>query len=79
MGVDGGNLQVIIDEVDVILENCPITIVVHNLLVYSTIQQYSNSNSNNSTIVYDNKVSSNNTVPQYNISCSLPPKSGFRV
>ena len=37
MGVDKGNLQVI--DVDVILENCPInTIVILNLLVYSTIQ-----------------------------------------
>ena len=32
MGVDGGNLQAI-DDVDVILENCPITIVTLNLLV----------------------------------------------
>ena len=35
MGVDEGNLQAI--DVDVILENRPINIV-HNLLVYSTIQ-----------------------------------------
>ena len=37
MGDDEGDIQVSID-VDVILENCPITIVIHNLLVYSTIQ-----------------------------------------
>ena len=36
MGVDEGNLQVL--DVDVILENCPTTIVIINLLVYSTIQ-----------------------------------------
>ena len=37
MGVDERNLQVI--DVDVILENCPITFVILNLLVYnSTIQ-----------------------------------------
>ena len=35
MVVDEGNLQVI--DVDVILENCPITIVILNLLVYSTL------------------------------------------
>ena len=39
MGIDERNLQVI--DVDVILENCPITFVILNLLVYSTIQ-YSN-------------------------------------
>ena len=32
MGVDEGNLQV--KDIDVILENCPITIVILNLLVY---------------------------------------------
>ena len=34
MGIDEGNLQVI--DVDVILENCPITIVLLNLLVYNS-------------------------------------------
>ena len=36
MGVDEGNLQII--DVDVILENFPLTIVILNLLVYSIIQ-----------------------------------------
>ena len=35
MGIDEGNLQVI-DDVDVILENCLITIVILNLLVYNS-------------------------------------------
>ena len=39
MGVDEGNLQVI--DVDVILENCPITIVILNLLVYNSTIWYS--------------------------------------
>ena len=40
MGVYEGNLQVI--DVDVILENCPITNVILNLLVYnSSAKQYS--------------------------------------
>ena len=39
MGVDDGNLQVI--DVDVIPENCPITIVILNLLVYNITIQYS--------------------------------------
>ena len=40
MGVDEGNLHVI-DDVDVILENCPITvIVILNLLVYNSTIQY---------------------------------------
>ena len=39
-------------DVEVILENCPITIVVHNLLVYSTIQY---STIVLVVIVYDNK------------------------
>ena len=58
MGVDEGNLQVI--DVDVILENCPITTVVHNILVYSTLQY-----SAIVIIVYYNKC--HQTVPQYNI------------
>ena len=38
MGVDDGNLQVIDDDVDMILENCPITIVRNLLLIaYSTM------------------------------------------
>ena len=36
MGVDEGNLQVI--DVDAVLGNCPITIVILTLLVYSTLQ-----------------------------------------
>ena len=65
MGVDEGNLQVLI------LENCPITTVVHNLLVYSTIQY--------STIIviiiiiYDNKC--HRTMPQYNMSYSVVHKN----
>ena len=40
MGVDEGNIQVI--DVDVILESCPITIIVIlNLLVYIITIQYS--------------------------------------
>ena len=39
MGVDEGNLQVI-DDVDVVLENCPITIVILNLLVNNSTVQY---------------------------------------
>ena len=39
MGVDEGDLQVSINDVDVILENCPITFfVIRYFLVYSTIQ-----------------------------------------
>ena len=42
MGVDEGNLQAI--DVDVILENCPITvIVILNLLVYKSTIQYRHS------------------------------------
>ena len=37
MGVDEGNLQVI--DVDVILESCPIPVVILNLLVYWKIVQ----------------------------------------
>ena len=37
MGVDEGNLKVI-DDVDMILENCPITTSMLNFLVYSTVQ-----------------------------------------
>ena len=36
MGVDEGNLQA--TDVDMTLENCPVTIVILNLLVYGTIQ-----------------------------------------
>ena len=36
MGVDEGNLQVIYD-VDVILESCPITILILNLLAYYSV------------------------------------------
>ena len=39
MGIDEGNLQVI--DVDVVLENCPITNVILNLLVYNGTIQYS--------------------------------------
>ena len=37
MGVDEGNLRVV-EDVDVILENCPITIDIPSSLVYSTVQ-----------------------------------------
>ena len=40
MGVDEGNLHVI--DVDVIVENCPITMLTLNLLVYNSAIQYSN-------------------------------------
>ena len=40
MGVDEGNLRQVINE-DAILESCPITIVVLNLLVYNSKIQYS--------------------------------------
>ena len=63
MGVDKGNLQVI--DVDVIQENCPInTIVILNLLVYSTIQY-----STKAIIVYDSKC--HRTIPHYIMSCSV--------
>ena len=39
MGIDEGNLQVI--NVDVIMENCPLTIVILNFLVYNTVQYHS--------------------------------------
>ena len=55
MVVDDGNLQVI--DVNMILENCPITIV-RSLLVYSTIQY-----NTIVLIVYDNKC--HRTIPQY--------------
>ena len=67
MGVDKGNLQVI--DVDVILENCPInTIVILNLLVYSTIQY-----STKVIIVYDSKC--HRTIPHYIMSCSVLHKN----
>ena len=49
MGVDEGNLQVI--DVDVILESCPIPVVILNLLVHNSTIQYSTI----SIIVYDSK------------------------
>ena len=49
MGVDEGNLQLI--DVDVIMENCPITIVILNLLVYNSTTQYSTI----TIILYDSK------------------------
>ena len=58
-----GNLQVIDYDVDVILENCPITIVMLNLLVYkqySTVQYHSNNR------VYDSKC--HQTIPQHIMS-----------
>ena len=48
MGVDEGNLQVI-NKVDMTQENCPVTNVILNLLVYGTMQ-YS---STEVIIVYD--------------------------
>ena len=47
MGFDEGNLKVI--NVDLILESCPITIVILNLLVYNSTIQYSTM----AIIVYD--------------------------
>ena len=41
MGVDEGNLQVIDVVLDVMLENCPITTVTLNLLVYNSFLKYS--------------------------------------
>ena len=38
IGVDEGDLQVVSIDVDVILEKCPITSIIRNLLVYSKIQ-----------------------------------------
>ena len=63
MGVDERDLQVWID-VDVILENCPISIVICNVLVFNTIQC--------STIViilYDSKW--HRTIPQCIMSYSV--------
>ena len=40
MGADEGNLQ-IINNVDVILESCPIPIAILNVLVYNSTIQYS--------------------------------------
>ena len=66
MGVDEGNLQVI--DVDVILENCPITIVIRNLLVYSTIQY-----STKVIILYDAVVPVLNVRRNPNFVCCIPP------
>ena len=66
MGVDEGNLQVI--DVDVILENCPITIVILNLLVYSTLQY-----STIVIIVHDSKF--HRTIAQHTMSCSVVHKN----
>ena len=63
MGVDEGNLQVI--DVDVILESCPISIVILNLLVYNSTVQYSTK----AMIVYDRKC--HQTTPQYIMTCSV--------
>ena len=63
MNVDEGNLQVI--DVDVMLENCPITIVMLNLLVYNSTIQYSNI----AIIVYDSKC--HRTIHHYITSCSV--------
>ena len=38
MGADEGSLQIIDTDVDMTLENCSVTIVILNLLVYGTIQ-----------------------------------------
>ena len=66
MRVDEENLQVI--DVDMILENCPITFAILNLLVYSTIQY-----STIVKIVYDSKC--HRTIPQYIMSCSVVHKN----
>ena len=68
MGVDKGNLQVI--DVDVILESCPITIVILNLLVYNSTIQYSTI----VIIVYDDS-KCHRTIPHYIMSCSVVHKS----
>ena len=65
MGVDDGDLEVI--DVDMILENCPITIVC-NLLMCSTIQY-----NTIVMIVYDNKC--HRTIPQYIMGYSVVHKN----
>ena len=67
MGVDKGNLQVI--DVDVILENCLITIVILNLLVYSKIQY-----STKVILVYESKCH-RTIIPHYIMSCSVVHKN----
>ena len=65
MGIGEENLQVVID-VDVILESCPITILILNLLVYNSTIQYSNIAI---IVVYDgNKC--HRTISHYIMSCS---------
>ena len=49
IGYHNGHLQVV--DVDVILESCPITIVILNVLVYNSTMQYSTI----AIIVYDGK------------------------
>ena len=66
MGIDEGDLQVI--DVDMILENCPITIIILDLLLYSTIQC-----STKVIILYDSKC--DRTIPQYIMSCSVVHKN----
>ena len=67
MGVDEGNLQVI--DVDVILESCPIPIVILSLLVYNNTIQYSTI----AIIVCDSKC--HRTVPHYIMICSVVHKN----
>ena len=67
MGVDEGNLQVM--GVDVISENCPLTIVILNLLVYNSTIQYSTI----VILVYGSKC--HRIVPQYIMSCSVVHKN----
>ena len=75
MGVDEGNLQVI--DVDVILENCPITIVVLNLLVYNSTKQYY---SNIAIItVYDINSKCHQTISHYIMSCSVVHKKRYDI
>ena len=42
MGVGEGNLQVVKDDVNVILEDCPITVVIQYIIYEYTVQYHSN-------------------------------------
>ena len=66
MGVNEGDFYCSID-VDVILESCPIPIVILNLLVYNSTIQYSTI----AVIVYDSKC--HRTIPpKKNLNASKP-------
>ena len=73
MGVDERNLQVVID-VDVMLENCPITIVILNLFMYSTVQY-----STIVIIVYDSKEKCHRTISHYIMRCSVVHKKRYAI